>query len=131
MGRLAGKKALVTAAGQGIGRASAIAMANEGAKVTATDINEETLASLKHENIETTVLNVLDDQAIKEAVPALTPETHALLGQTKNHLPHKILETAPPELAPGWNHISLLQTLPLPLPQVLQTHPKPLPKIGH
>ena len=74
MGRLAGKKALVTAAGQGIGRASALAMANEGAKVTATDINEETLASLEHENIETMVLNVLDDQAIKDAVPTLAPD---------------------------------------------------------
>jgi 2-keto-3-deoxy-L-fuconate dehydrogenase len=74
MGRLAGKKALVTAAGQGIGRASALAMANEGAKVVATDINEETLASLEHENIETMVLNVLDDQAIKDHVPTLTPD---------------------------------------------------------
>jgi hypothetical protein len=60
-------------------------------------------------------------------VPALTPETHVLLGQTKNHLSHKILETAPPELVPGWNYISLLQTLP----QVLQTHPKLLPKVKH
>ncbi|MCK5517484.1 MAG: SDR family NAD(P)-dependent oxidoreductase, partial [Desulfobulbaceae bacterium] len=37
--RLAGKKVLVTAAGQGIGRASALAMAAEGATVIATDIN--------------------------------------------------------------------------------------------
>ena len=48
-GRLAGKTALVTAAGQGIGRASALAMAAEGAHVLATDINEETLSlSLIH-----------------------------------------------------------------------------------
>ena len=40
-GRLAGKTAIVTSAGQGIGRASAIAMAKEGAKVWATDINAE------------------------------------------------------------------------------------------
>ena len=39
MGRLKGKSALVTAAGQGIGRAYAIALANEGAEVLATDIN--------------------------------------------------------------------------------------------
>ena len=46
MGRLSGKRALVTAAGQGIGRASALAMAREGAEVTATDINEAALAAL-------------------------------------------------------------------------------------
>jgi len=40
MGRLTGKRALVTAAGQGIGRASALAMAAEGAQVFATDIND-------------------------------------------------------------------------------------------
>ncbi|MEO1363371.1 MAG: SDR family NAD(P)-dependent oxidoreductase, partial [Pseudomonadota bacterium] len=43
MGRLDGKRALVTAAGQGIGRASALAMAAEGAQVFATDVNEEAL----------------------------------------------------------------------------------------
>jgi len=45
-GRLTGKTALVTAAGQGIGRATAIAFADEGAVVWATDINEATLANL-------------------------------------------------------------------------------------
>ncbi len=44
--RLAGKSALVTAAGQGIGRATAIAFADAGAIVWATDINETSLASL-------------------------------------------------------------------------------------
>ena len=56
MGRLKGKSALVTAAGQGIGRASAIALANEGAKVLATDINKITLNELddiKNSNIST------------------------------------------------------------------------------
>ena len=37
--RLKGKRALITAAAQGIGRASAIAMAHEGAQVFATDVN--------------------------------------------------------------------------------------------
>jgi 2-keto-3-deoxy-L-fuconate dehydrogenase len=45
-GRLEGKIALVTAAGQGIGRATAIAFANEGAVVWATDISEPLLAAL-------------------------------------------------------------------------------------
>jgi 2-dehydro-3-deoxy-L-fuconate 4-dehydrogenase len=45
-GRLAGKTALVTAAGQGIGRATALAFANEGATVWATDINDALLKTL-------------------------------------------------------------------------------------
>ena len=44
--RLRGKRALVTAAGQGIGRASALALADEGAEVWATDIDESLLESL-------------------------------------------------------------------------------------
>ena len=40
-GRLAGKTALITAAGQGMGRAVALAMAREGAQVTATDVSEK------------------------------------------------------------------------------------------
>ena len=49
MNRLLDKRALVTAAGQGIGRASALAMAREGAEVWATDVNEAALASLDAE----------------------------------------------------------------------------------
>ena len=53
--RLEGKKILVTAAGQGIGRATAIAFHNDGANVIATDINEKTLSALNKEfpNIKT------------------------------------------------------------------------------
>ena len=53
MGRLQGKRALITAAGQGIGRASALMMAREGAQVLATDVNEKALAELAAEGIET------------------------------------------------------------------------------
>ncbi len=65
-GRLAGKTALITAAAQGIGRAAALAMAREGARVHATDINEEALASLagEHEGIETFRLDVLSGDDI-------------------------------------------------------------------
>ena len=45
--RLSGKRALVTAAGQGIGRAVAEAFAGEGAEVIATDINEQALADIR------------------------------------------------------------------------------------
>ncbi len=65
-GRLENKTALVTAAGQGIGRATALAFAREGAKVWATDINEETLATLADEapGVEVRRLDVTDGDAI-------------------------------------------------------------------
>ena len=68
MARLDGKRAFITAAGQGIGRASALAMAREGAHVIATDVNEAALASLATEGIETHVLNVRDPAAIANSV---------------------------------------------------------------
>jgi 2-keto-3-deoxy-L-fuconate dehydrogenase len=70
MARLAGKRAFITAAGQGIGRAAAIAMAREGAHVIATDVNPDTLTSLAALGIETHVLNVRDPAAITAAVTA-------------------------------------------------------------
>jgi 2-keto-3-deoxy-L-fuconate dehydrogenase len=65
-GRLAGKIALATAAGQGIGRATTIAFADEGATVWATDINDQLLAALSHErpNIHTRRLDVRDERDI-------------------------------------------------------------------
>ncbi|RCK50713.1 oxidoreductase [Thalassospira profundimaris] len=63
-GRLAGKKAVVTAAGQGIGRATAEMFRAEGATVIATDINEEALASLS--GMETHKLDVTDGAAIAD-----------------------------------------------------------------
>jgi 2-keto-3-deoxy-L-fuconate dehydrogenase len=67
MARLAGKRAVITAAAQGIGRASAIAFAREGARVIATDINMAALESLKGEAEGITVakLDVLDVGAIE------------------------------------------------------------------
>jgi len=64
-GRLAGKKALLSAAAQGIGRASALAFAAEGAEVIATDINAETLQDIAGTNgISVRTLDVTDDGAI-------------------------------------------------------------------
>lgn len=64
MGRLTGKTALVTAAGQGIGRASALAMAREGARVIATDVNDAALKDLADQGLDARHLNVRDAGAI-------------------------------------------------------------------
>jgi 2-keto-3-deoxy-L-fuconate dehydrogenase len=70
--RLEGKKALVTAAGQGIGRASALALAAEGAQVWATDVNAKLLESYKGvANITALPLDVLDKAAIHQLVGSL------------------------------------------------------------
>lgn len=66
-GRLKGKTALVTAAAQGIGRATAESFAAEGARVIATDINMEVLGTLKSANLTTRRLDVLDPAAISAA----------------------------------------------------------------
>ena len=63
-GRLQGKSALVTAAGQGMGRAAVLAFAREGARVVATDLKEELLAELPA-GIATHRLDVLDDAAVQ------------------------------------------------------------------
>jgi 2-keto-3-deoxy-L-fuconate dehydrogenase len=63
---------LVTAAGQGIGQAAALAMASEGATVYATDVNAELLKSYQGmANVHTAVLNVLDKQAIAAQVVSM------------------------------------------------------------
>ena len=74
MGRLTGKTALITAAGQGIGRASAERMAAEGARVIATDVNPDLVAGLARvPGIEARVLNVLDPAAIAVLVAQIGP----------------------------------------------------------
>jgi len=66
--RLAGKTAFITAAGQGIGRATAEAFVREGARVIATDINEESLADLARAiGCETRRLDVTDASAVLAA----------------------------------------------------------------
>src|SRR5271154_1656819 len=63
--RLKGKRAFVTAAAAGIGRASAIAFAREGASVFATDIDEKGLATLTNEGVkEVARLDARDSAAV-------------------------------------------------------------------
>lgn len=72
-GRLDGKRALVTAAGQGIGRASALAMAAEGAQVFATDVNAEALEGFG-EGIETFTLDARDGASVAAGVERAAPD---------------------------------------------------------
>jgi 2-keto-3-deoxy-L-fuconate dehydrogenase len=74
MERLTGKTALITAAGQGIGRATAERMAAEGAAVIATDVNPALVAELAQiPGIEAHVLDVLDPAAITALTARVGP----------------------------------------------------------
>jgi 2-keto-3-deoxy-L-fuconate dehydrogenase len=74
-GRLQGKTIIVTSAAQGMGRAAAIAMAEEGAKVFATDIRADLLPELTaaHKSISAFELNVLKDDEVAAAVKRTGP----------------------------------------------------------
>src|ERR1700704_5019600 len=63
-GRLAGKTALITAAAQGIGRATTEAFVREGAQVIATDINEAGLSELR--NVQALKLDVTQPEMIEQ-----------------------------------------------------------------
>jgi 2-keto-3-deoxy-L-fuconate dehydrogenase len=66
--RLVGKTAFITAAGQGIGRAAALAFAREGAKVWATDMNARSVGELEgKDGIRTRALDATDETAINKA----------------------------------------------------------------
>ncbi|MDA7606054.1 SDR family oxidoreductase [Pelagibacteraceae bacterium] len=72
--RLESKNIIVTAAGQGIGKATAIAFHNEGANVTATDLNEKTLTDLNKEfpKIKVLTLDSTNNTAIKKFADSIS-----------------------------------------------------------
>ena len=72
-GRLQGKRAFVTAAAQGIGRATALAFAAEGALVYATDLNAAKLAEIGGPGIRAMALDVRDTAAVRAAAEAVGP----------------------------------------------------------
>jgi 2-keto-3-deoxy-L-fuconate dehydrogenase len=78
--RVQGKKVLITAAAQGMGRAAALSLAREGAHVTATDVRMDLLAELSAESqrsgglaIETRLLDVTNDAAIEALIQDIPP----------------------------------------------------------
>ncbi len=72
-GRLTGKTAFVTAAGQGIGRATALAFAAEGAQVIATDVNEALVREIAGEGIRAARLDAMNRAEIADAARAAGP----------------------------------------------------------
>ncbi|MGV6849265.1 MAG: SDR family oxidoreductase [Marinibacterium sp.] len=127
-GRLASKRALVTAAGQGIGRATALAMAREGAHVLATDINPATLESLTADaaeqglpgHLETYVLDVRDDTSVSVGVDHARPD---ILFNCAGHVHHgTVLDATEAEWADGFdlNVTSMFRTMRAAIPGMLQ-----------
>jgi 2-keto-3-deoxy-L-fuconate dehydrogenase len=120
--RLAGKTAFLTAAAAGIGRATALAYAREGARVIATDINAQELEALKQEQpqIEVAVLDVLDP-AQCEAIATRWPGINILVNVAGFVHHGTILECSPADWARSFdiNVNSMYRTIRSILPDML------------
>ena len=123
--RLHGKSALVTAAGQGIGKATALAMAAEGAHVFATDINTKTLKELSDEavnvgKLEIFELDVLNKSSIGEGIDRSKPDIlFNCAGFVHNGT---ILEASSQEWDNAWelNVSSMFKTIRAALPGMIE-----------
>ncbi len=120
-GRLAGKTALITAAGQGIGHATAVAMAGEGAQVYATDLNPKLLEKYSGvAGVSPRVLDVLDDAGIAKLAGELPPLD--ILFNCAGYVHHgTILECAPKdwEFSFNLNVRAMYMTIRCALPKML------------
>lgn len=117
--RLQGKRALVTAAAQGIGRATAEAFAREGAEVLATDINADALATLT--GMRTAVLDVTDAQAVA-ALKAELAQIDVLFNCAGFVHAGSILDARDEDLALAWdlNVMSMVRLIRACLPGMLE-----------
>lgn len=117
-GRLAGKRAFVTAAGAGIGRATALAFAREGAHVVATDIDEAALGAL--DGVTTERLDVTDGEAV--AAAAARWGDRDILVNAAGWVPNgSVLETSDADWARAFdlNVTSMMRTIRAFLPAML------------
>ena len=121
-GRLQGKTALITAAGQGIGHATVMAMAREGAQVHATDVNPKLVEKYSGvAGVSPHVLNVLDDAAIAKLAGELPPLD--ILFNCAGYVHHgTILDCAPTdwEFSFNLNVRSMYVTIRSTLPKMLE-----------
>ena len=118
-GRLAGKVAFITAAGQGIGRASAEFFVAEGARVIATDIDESKLADLK--GATTGKLDVRSTEAVEAAAKQYGPVD--ILLNAAGWVPHgTVLDTSEADWARAFdiNVTSMHRTIRAFLPGMLE-----------
>ena len=119
-GRLAGKRAFLTAAGAGIGRATALAFAAEGAEVVATDIDAAALAELAAvSGISVLQLDVRSDMAVAGALSGPAPD---ILFNCAGYVHHgTILDCSPEDWAFSidLNVTSMLRTIRAALPGML------------
>jgi 2-keto-3-deoxy-L-fuconate dehydrogenase len=118
---LAGKIAVVTAAGAGIGRATALAFAAEGAEVIATDIDEAALKSLAGENIRTHLLDVRSEAAVAKFFAGLG--RCDVLFNCAGMVPDGTILDSPPDVfSKAWdlNVLSMVRTVRAALPGMLE-----------